>query len=70
MTQPEFKQIPINQIHVAGNYRKTFHDKTLKELAQSIKENGVIEPIIVRPNDSGFTIVAGERRFRASKLLC
>lgn len=66
--QPEFKQIPINQIHTANNYRKTFHEKSLKELAQSIKENGVLEPIIVRPNASGFEIIAGERRFRASGL--
>jgi ParB family chromosome partitioning protein len=66
--QPELKQIPINQIHAASNYRKTFKDKSLKELAQSIKENGVLEPIIVRPNNSGFQIVAGERRYRASKM--
>jgi ParB family chromosome partitioning protein len=68
MNQPELKQIPINQIHAASNYRKTFNDKSLKELAQSIKENGVLEPIIVRPNNSGFQIVAGERRYRASKM--
>jgi ParB family chromosome partitioning protein len=68
MNQPELKQIPINQIHGGANYRKTFNDKSLKELAQSIKENGVLEPIIVRPNSNGFQIVAGERRYRASKL--
>jgi ParB family chromosome partitioning protein len=66
--QPELKQIPINQIHAASNYRKTFNDKSLKELAASIKENGVLEPIIVRPNNNGYQIVAGERRYRASKL--
>jgi ParB/RepB/Spo0J family partition protein len=68
MKQPELKQIPINQIHAASNYRKTFRDASLKELAQSIKKNGVIEPIIVRPNNDGYQIVAGERRFRASKI--
>ena len=68
MQQPELKQIPINQIHGGSNYRKTFNDKSLKELAQSIKENGVLEPIIVRPNSNGFQIVAGERRYRASKM--
>jgi ParB/RepB/Spo0J family partition protein len=66
--QPELKNIPINQIYAASNYRKTFNDKSLSELAQSIKENGVLEPIIVRPNGKGFVIVAGERRYRASKL--
>lgn len=68
MNQPELKQIPINQIHAASNYRKTFNDKSLKELAASIKENGVLEPIIVRPNSNGFQIIAGERRYRASKI--
>jgi ParB/RepB/Spo0J family partition protein len=66
--QPELKQIPINQIHAASNYRKTFNDKSLKELAASIKENDVLEPIIVRPNNNGYQIVAGERRYRASKM--
>lgn len=62
------QNIPLNQIHAKSNYRKTFNDRTLKELAQSIKQNGVLEPIIVRPNDKGFEIIAGERRFRASTI--
>lgn len=66
--QSELKQVPINQICVDANYRKTFNEKTLKELAQSIKENGVIEPIILRPGSKGFLIVAGERRYRAAKI--
>lgn len=66
MTTTEFKQIPLNQITAKDNYRKTFRDKSLKELAQSIKGNGVIEPIIVRANNDGFEIIAGERRYRAS----
>lgn len=48
--------------------RKTFDDKSLKELAESIKENGVFQPIIVRKSVNGYEIIAGERRFRASKL--
>ena len=48
--------------------RKTFDDKSLKELADSIKENGVFQPIIVRKAINGYEIIAGERRFRASKL--
>ena len=68
MSTPTLQQIPLNQIHAKDNYRKTFKDKSLKELAQSIKKNGVIEPIIVRPNDTGFEIIAGERRFRASEI--
>ncbi|MDE6491799.1 MAG: ParB/RepB/Spo0J family partition protein [Lactobacillus sp.] len=48
--------------------RKTFDDKSLKELSDSIKENGVFQPIIVRKSVNGYEIIAGERRFRASKL--
>jgi ParB family chromosome partitioning protein len=68
MKNQELRQVPLNQIHAKDNYRKTFRDATLKELAGSIKQNGVIEPIIVRPDGDGFAIVAGERRFRASQL--
>ncbi|MEF3305303.1 ParB/RepB/Spo0J family partition protein [Paenibacillus sp. GYB003] len=47
--------------------RKTFHEDSISELAQSIKEHGVIQPIIVRSVLRGFEIIAGERRFRASQ---
>lgn len=66
MANPEFQELPLNQIKAKSNYRKTFHDESLKELAQSIKENGVIEPIIVRQNGRGYVVIAGERRFRAA----
>jgi len=48
--------------------RKVFKDEALQELASSIKENGVFQPIIVKKSIKGYDIVAGERRFRASKL--
>lgn len=48
--------------------RKIFKEKDLLELSESIKENGVIQPLIVLEKDGMFEIVAGERRFRASKL--
>ncbi|AEF18398.1 parB-like partition protein [Thermoanaerobacterium xylanolyticum LX-11] len=48
--------------------RKHFDDESLKELSDSIKEHGIIQPIIVRRNDFGYQIVAGERRWRAAKL--
>ncbi|EEJ71623.1 ParB/RepB/Spo0J family partition protein [Lactobacillus ultunensis] len=48
--------------------RKRFDDKSLKELSDSIKENGVFQPIIVRKSVNGYEIIAGERRYRASKL--
>src|SRR5437764_9073078 len=48
--------------------RKMFDETALAELAASIRERGVMEPIVVRPKDGKYEIVAGERRFRASKL--
>jgi ParB family transcriptional regulator, chromosome partitioning protein len=48
--------------------RKTFDEESLKELADSIREQGVIQPIILEESDDRFIIIAGERRFRASRL--
>lgn len=48
--------------------RKTFDEHALNELARSIDQNGVFQPIIVRESVNGFEIIAGERRFRASKI--
>ena len=49
--------------------RKSFEDKSLKQLAQSIEEKGLITPIKVKQDDNKYVIVAGERRYRAHKLL-
>lgn len=48
--------------------RKEFKEEALQELAMSIKEHGVLQPIIVRRKGIGYEIVVGERRYRASKL--
>ena len=65
----EFQYIAIDQIHEsATNPRRTFDECKLHELAESIRTNGLIQPITVRPNNSGFEIVAGARRFRAAQL--
>ena len=48
--------------------RREFDDDALVELSKSIKEHGILQPIVVRPHGDGYMIVAGERRFRASKL--
>src|SRR5579862_3708478 len=66
------QEIPLTEIATnQGQPRKTFYEDTLKELADSIKERGVLEPIVVRPlaaPDKGvkYQIVMGERRYRAS----
>ena len=48
--------------------RKTFDEESLQELAESIKNDGLIQPIVVTEDIDGFVLVAGERRLRASKL--
>ena len=66
-TQPmlvDIEQIVANK----AQPRKIFKEKDLLELSESIKENGVIQPILVIEKEGKFEIVAGERRYRASKL--
>lgn len=60
--------IPLNQLR-ANPYqpRKTFDEDAIRELAESIRQHGVIQPIIVRSVLKGYEIIAGERRFRASQ---
>ncbi|WP_088006233.1 ParB/RepB/Spo0J family partition protein [Indiicoccus explosivorum] len=48
--------------------RKIFDDTALQELSDSIKEHGVLQPIVVRGKEKNFEIVVGERRFRAAKM--
>jgi ParB family chromosome partitioning protein len=48
--------------------RKTFDESSLLELAESIKNDGLIQPIVVSEDIDGYVLIAGERRFRASKL--
>ncbi|MFZ1301995.1 MAG: ParB/RepB/Spo0J family partition protein [Candidatus Microsaccharimonas sp.] len=63
------KTLPLSQVHANADQPRRFFDTVaLEELAASIKEHGVIQPIIVTPKGDGYEIVAGERRYRASKL--
>lgn len=48
--------------------RKTFNEESLFELSESIKKDGLIQPIVVTEDIDGYVLIAGERRFRASKL--
>ena len=52
----------------ASQPRKTFNEDALSDLADSIKEHGVIQPILLRPAKKGYELVAGERRWRAARL--
>lgn len=61
-------EIPLSEIR-SNPYqpRKNFNEETIKELASSIKEHGIIEPIIVKKSIKGYELVAGERRCKAAK---
>jgi len=61
--------IPIEKVFANPNQaRKTFNEDTITGLAASIKEHGVLSPIIVRPMGEKYEIIAGERRYRAAIL--
>ncbi len=50
----------------ANQPRKVFNEEKIEELSESIKEHGIIQPIVVRKKENGYEIVAGERRWRAA----
>jgi ParB family chromosome partitioning protein len=61
-------EVDVDQISPSEHQpRHRFEDARLDELAQSIKANGVIQPIVVRKVDGGYRIIAGERRWRAAQ---
>lgn len=65
----EIFEVDINELRPNPYQpRKVFDEEALQELADSIKKNGVIQPIIIKKSIKGYEIIAGERRFRASKL--
>ena len=60
-----FQYLAVDRIHESTtNPRRTFDEAKLYELAESIRQHGLIQPITVRPNADGFEIVAGARRCR------
>lgn len=70
---PQNKQVqdlPLVEIH-PNRYqpRRTFSDDSIQQLAQTLQEEGLLQPIIVRQDQGGYEIIAGERRFRAAKSL-
>ena len=65
---PQVLLIDIDKIFANPNQpRKNFEKESLKELAQSIKTHGVLQPILVKEKNDGYQIIAGERRWRASQ---
>lgn len=69
-TGEEVQLLPLGEITAnQAQPRKTWDEEGLRQLAESIKANGVLQPILVRPSDDGkYEIIAGERRWRASRL--
>ncbi|MGA2739960.1 MAG: ParB/RepB/Spo0J family partition protein [Bryobacteraceae bacterium] len=65
----EVAQIPLDQIEPNPlQPRRVFQDDRLEELAQSIRANGIIQPLVVRRRAEKYQLVAGERRWRAAKI--
>lgn len=65
----KFQMIPLENIAPnPAQPRRSFNEEALNSLAQSFKVNGIMQPLVVRQSGSNFTIIAGERRYRAAKL--
>ncbi|MBR4106597.1 MAG: ParB/RepB/Spo0J family partition protein [Alphaproteobacteria bacterium] len=65
---PSDNMLNVNEIHVSPlQPRKEFDEDAIKALASSIKEKGILQPLIVRKDDTGYELIAGERRLRAAK---
>jgi len=65
----EIKELPAELIDARSDQpRKIFNEESLKELAESIREYGVLQPVLVRPKGEKYEIIAGERRYRAAQI--
>ena len=69
-TQSEYRDLPLDWLVISPtNPRKTFDEDAMQELAASIRENGVLQPLLVRPRaERSFEIVFGERRYRGAAI--
>ena len=67
--EPMYKFIDINKLEANEKQPRThFEKEKIQELSVSIQQNGLLQPIVVRPYQGKYQIVVGERRFRACKL--
>ena len=68
--EKEGMKVPLRDVKPNPNQPRThFEEEALQELAASIRENGVLQPLLVRKNGQKYEIIAGERRYQASKLV-
>ena len=66
--EPDFLRIPVSEIRGSGQQpRRSFSPEELRDLVESVREKGVLQPVIVRPTAAGYELVAGERRLRAAQ---
>ena len=64
----ELRELPVQEIHAnARQPRTVFDEDALAELAHSVREFGVLQPVVVRPDGGGYELVMGERRLRAAR---
>jgi ParB family chromosome partitioning protein len=69
-TRERVQRVPLDRIRACPlQPRKDFSPEALRELADSIREQGIVQPLIVRERDGFFELIAGERRWRAAQLL-
>ena len=63
-----FEEVPVSAIRPNTHQpRRSFSETSIKELASSIREVGILQPLIIRSTETGFELIAGERRLRAAK---
>src|SRR5439155_8155813 len=69
-TRERVQRVPLDRISASPfQPRKEFSEEALRELADSIKEQGIVQPLIVRERGASLELIAGERRWRAAQLL-
>ncbi len=67
-SEARYEYLPVDSISPNRlQPRKTFSEESLKELAASVREHGIVQPIVVRPVGEGYELVVGERRWRAAQ---
>jgi ParB family chromosome partitioning protein len=64
----DFLRIKVEEIRISGHQpRRSFSPEELGDLVESVREKGILQPVIVRPTNAGYELVAGERRLRAAQ---
>ena len=65
----EFRELSVDLIDESDNIRRSFSDEKLQELSASIRQHGILKPLLVRPNGERFTLIEGWRRLSAAKAI-